>query len=126
MTRAVARQLAVQGFAVVPGWFEAAPLSAEFDATMAAAFVDADHLNAGAIGNRFRYVPMMGASTPVSLDLLARLATLAADLTEAEVLPTRAKATTYVGSARWHRDSDLPVRSFGFACYLEPLAGLNI
>ena len=96
-------------------------LSTEFDRAMIDAFEDLAHLNAGAIGNHFRYVPMMCEYTPYSLDLIGVLAPLAAELLGCNVLPGRAKATIYVGSAKWHRDTDLNVRSIGLAAYLEPL-----
>jgi hypothetical protein len=63
----------------------------------------------------------MGERTPVSLALVVRLSAVAAELLGAPVLPVRAKATSYRGSTQWHRDTDLPVRSIGFALYLEPL-----
>lgn len=109
------------GFAVVSGHVDVAALSEEFDRTMADAFEGVDHLNVGQVGNQFRYVPMMCEHTLASVGHVLRLAALAADMLGCEVLPGRAKGTTYVGSADWHRDSDLAVRSVGIATYLEPL-----
>jgi hypothetical protein len=113
------------GFVVLRGFVEPRALSAEFDASMRAAFADPGHLKAGAAGNEFRYVPTMCERTPVSLSLLRRLAPVASELLGAPVLPSRAKATTYRGSTGWHRDTALPVRSVGFALYLEPLGAAD-
>jgi ectoine hydroxylase-related dioxygenase (phytanoyl-CoA dioxygenase family) len=109
------------GFVVLRGFLDPGALSAEFDASMRDAFADERHMNAGSAGNQFRYLPMMNERTPVSLALVMRLAAVAAELLAAPVLPGRAKATSYLGSTKWHRDTDLPVRSVGFAFYLEPL-----
>jgi hypothetical protein len=118
-----AQELETFGCVVLRGEIDAVALTAEFDATMRDAFVEVDHRLHGAIGNQFRYVPMMCERTPVSVQLVVRLAAVAAELLQCDVLPGRAKATTYFGSARWHRDSELPVRSIGLAAYLEPLTG---
>ncbi len=68
---------------------------------------------------------MMCESTPASLALLDALAEPATLLLERNVIPTRAKGTSYFGGTPWHRDSDLPIESIGFAAYLEPLDGDN-
>jgi Phytanoyl-CoA dioxygenase (PhyH) len=113
--------IAAFGFVVLPGFIDSLALSAEFDASMRDGFADEHHMNAGSAGNQFRYLPMMCERTPVSLALVMRLAAVAAEILAAPVLPGRAKATSYLGSTKWHRDTDLPVRSVGFAFYLEPL-----
>ena len=64
---------------------------------------------------------MMSERTPTSVALCVELAPLAAQLTGGAVLPAPTKGTTYRGGTNWHRDSELPVRSIGFMCYLEPL-----
>ena len=68
-----------------------------------------------------RYVPMMCERTPVSLALLDHFMAPAAELLGRPVLPLRAKGVLYFGAAAWHRDSERPVASVGFAAYLEPL-----
>ena len=75
------------GFAVLRGLLDPAALSAEFDASMRDGFTDPDHMNAGAAGNKFRYVPTMCERTPVSLALVTRLSSVAAELLGASVLP---------------------------------------
>jgi hypothetical protein len=116
------RALSTQGFDVLRGLADPHALGAEVDACMRDAFAGAgDRLNAGAAGNEFRYVPTMCERTPVSLALVLRLAAVASELLGAPVLPGRAKATTYRGSTKWHRDSDLGLGSVGIAFYLEPL-----
>jgi len=114
-------QLDAAGYLVLRREIDPVPLSAEVDAVLRDAFAAEDHVNAGAVGNRFRYVPMMCERTPVSLDLVVRFAALAEELLGASVLPGRAKGTEYVGSTPWHRDADGAVRSIGIAAYLEPL-----
>lgn len=64
---------------------------------------------------------MMTAQTPVSLWLLDRAETVAADLFGGPVLPTRAKGVRYFGDTPWHTDSDLPLTSVGVLAYLEPV-----
>jgi ectoine hydroxylase-related dioxygenase (phytanoyl-CoA dioxygenase family) len=110
-----------RGFVVLRAFIDPAALSAEFDATMRDAFGDERHLNEGSAENQFRYVPTMCERTPVSLALVRRLSGVAAALLHAPVLPVRAKATTYFGATMWHRDTDLAVRSVGFAFYLDAL-----
>lgn len=119
--QASAAHLETFGFCVLPAFTDPRALSAEFDASMRDGFADASHMNAGSAGNEFRYLPTMCERTPVSLALVRRLSRAAADLLGVSVLPSRAKATIYRGSTKWHRDTDLPVRSLGFAFYLEPL-----
>ncbi len=123
MVSSEAAHLETFGFVVLRGLVAPAPLAREFDATMLRAFrrSDREHSNSGAAGNRFRYVPMMCERTPVSLGLIHELSSVAAALLGAPVLPVRAKATNYLGSTGWHRDTDLPVRSLGLACYLDDL-----
>ena len=110
------------GFAVLRNFLDGAALSAEFDRTMRRAFPTIRPDHCGSTGNRFRYVPMMCARTPVSLHVVGQLAGVATELLGAPVLPGRAKGTEYHGETGWHRDSDLVVASAGFAAYLEPLA----
>jgi len=109
------------GFVVLRGYLDASAISFEFDQAMADGFSDPTHSNVGAIGNRFRYLPMMCERTPVSTTLVCEFAELASELLDSPVLPGRAKSTAYLGSANWHRDSTLAVRSIGVVCYLEPL-----
>jgi hypothetical protein len=109
------------GFALLPHFADVAALSAEHDGCMRDAFADPSHMNAGAAGNRFRYVPTMCELTPHSLALVRQLAPVASALLKAPVLPSRAKATTYRGSTKWHRDADATLKSVGFIFYLEPL-----
>ena len=109
------------GYVVLRDAIGAVELAEEFDRTMDDAFDHPDHMNVGAAGNMFRYVPMMCERTPVSLGNVVALAAVASQLLGCMVLPGRAKATTYVGSTQPHRDSDLALRSIGMAAYLEPL-----
>jgi hemoglobin len=110
------------GYAVLRRAFDPAPLAAEADAALARGFTHGGHRNTGDAENAFRYVPMMGERTPVSLALLHRFEPLAAGALGGPVLPVRAKVTEYHTGSSWHRDSDGPVPSAGFVCYLEPLA----
>ena len=109
------------GFALLSEFVDMGALSAEFDACMRDAFEDPSHMNVGAAGNRFRYVPTMCERTPHCLALLRQLAPVASALLQAPVLPSRAKATTYQGSTLWHRDSDSSLKTVGFIFYLEPV-----
>jgi Phytanoyl-CoA dioxygenase (PhyH) len=120
-TTAAALALADDGFVVLRALIDPQPLADELDRAMRDAFGGRPHWNSGAAGNRFRYVPMMNERTPVSVALAVRLESLAAQLTHGAVLAARAKGTTYLGGTNWHRDSQLPIRSTGFVCYLEPL-----
>ena len=113
------------GFVLLRGVTDPSPLSAELDAALEEAFPDASPMISGSAGNEFQYVPMMSERTPVSLGLLVRLSALASELLGAPVLPGRAKGTRYRGSTKWHRDSELGVRSLGFAFYLEPLGAAD-
>jgi len=106
------------GFGVLRQFFDPNPLLAEFDRV----------INDGVVWNvprrggiRFEYVPMMTAATPVSLSLLDRVETVAANLLGGSVLPTRAKAVRYSGESPWHSDSTSPLESIGFLAYLETL-----
>jgi hypothetical protein len=121
MSRSPQAHFETFGFAVLPSFIDPAVLSAELDAALHDAFADPDHVNTGTAGNEFRYVPTMCERTPVSLALVVRLSAVASELLGAPVLPVRAKATSYHGSTTWHRDTELPVRSVGFALYLEAL-----
>jgi len=118
---AATRHLATFGYAVLPAAFEARPLADEIDRVLAGAFADPVHHNRGAAGNRFRYAPMMVASTPVSLGLAQQLGAVAQALLGAAVVPGRAKGTEYAGTTGWHRDTELAARSIGCLTYLEPL-----
>ncbi len=113
--------LATFGYAVLPAAFDARPLADEIDRVLADAFADPDHQNRGAAGNRFRYAPMMVASTPVSLSLAEQLGAVAEELLGAPVVPGRAKGTEYAAITGWHRDTELAARSIGCLTYLEPL-----
>lgn len=111
----------VFGIVVLRGLFDPAPLSAELDRALREGFADPAHMNHGPAGNAFRYLPMMCVHTPVSVALAVRLAQVATQMLASPVLPGRAKGTQYRGATQWHRDAELPVRSLGVACYLEPL-----
>ena len=113
------------GFALLQRFADVEALSAELDACMSDAFAEPSHMNAGAAGNQFRYVPTMCERTPRSLALLRQLAPVASAILQAPVLPSRAKATTYRGSTKWHRDSDSSLKSVGFLFYLEPVDAEN-
>lgn len=111
------------GFAVIRQFFQAAPLADEIDRVMYRAFESrrtVDHS-----GIHFQYVPMMTSETPVSLSLLDRTGALAEALLGGPVLPTRAKGVRYIGSTRWHKDSESPITSIGFIAYCEPLNAEN-
>lgn len=86
------------GFTVLPSFADVGALSAEVDACLSDAFADSNHLNTGAAGNQFRYVPTMCERTPNSLALVQQLAPVASAILRAPVLPGRAKATRYRGS----------------------------
>ena len=111
------------GFVVLRGAIDPAPLRAEIAAALAAGFRGPGARNVSAeAGIEFRYLPMMVASTPVSLGLLRRFTAVAEELLGRAVLPGRTKGVEYHGASGWHRDSELPVASVGFLTYLEPLA----
>jgi hypothetical protein len=118
---AATHHLATFGYAALPAAIDARPLADEIDRVLAGAFTDPDHQHRGAAGNRFRYAPMMVASTPVSLSLALQLGALAAELLGASVVPGRAKGIEYAGITGWHRDTELAARSIGCLTYLEPL-----
>jgi Phytanoyl-CoA dioxygenase (PhyH) len=122
LTAQVASTFRTFGFVVLRQFFDPSPLAAEIDRVMSDGLV-ADALSDGAI--RFQYVPMMTASTPLSLSLLDRLEAVAAALLEGPVLPTRAKGVRYCGNTPWHTDSAIPLASVGFIAYLEPLNAEN-
>ena len=84
------------GFALLRRFTDVAALSAEFDACMRDAFAEPGHMNAGAAGNQFRYVPTMCERTPHSLALLRQLAPVASELLRAPVLPGRAKVVDII------------------------------
>jgi hypothetical protein len=109
------------GFVVLRGELDPGPLSDELDRALDDGCGWSPEPVAGTVGVDFRYVPMMGEATPVSMALLDRLAAVASSLLGSPVLPVRAKGVRYLGEAHWHRDSDQPVKSVGLACYLEPL-----
>ena len=84
------------GFVVLRGCFDPAPLGAEIDRAFAEGFLPASGLTVLSQGTgevSFRYLPMMCERTPVSLGLLDRLAAVAGELLGREVLPGRVKGT---------------------------------
>lgn len=108
------------GFVRLPALFDPEPVIREVRRSLDDGFRESAHLNSGTAAT-FRYVPMMCARTPVSLELVMRFAKLAAELVDTDVLPGRAKATEYSGSTSWHRDANGPVCGVGFLCYLNEL-----
>ena len=113
------------GFIVFRQCVDARALGDEVDRALADGIRTGSAANESGVGAKFRYVPVMGEKTPVSLALVDALAALAARLIGGQVIPTRAKGTRYAGGTSWHRDSDLRVTSLGFAAYLEPLGASN-
>jgi Phytanoyl-CoA dioxygenase (PhyH) len=111
------------GFVVVPDCFDVNALAAELDRSMFEAFHGRSDANTGPVDNRFRYVPLMVGRTPISMELTNRFAHTAVELLRAPILPGRTKGTEYHGATDWHRDSDGPLRSIGFVCYLDALDG---
>lgn len=109
------------GFVVLGGLFDPLPLAAELAGAFSDAFAGSPPANVGSGGNSFRYVPMMGERTPLSLALLDKLSELAPTMLGRAAVATRAKGTQYVGDTAWHRDSDRNLDSVGFVAYLEPL-----
>lgn len=109
------------GFALLRSHFDPGALGAELDrALREGALASATRrVGGGELGVRF--VPMLGARCPVSLDLVRELAGLATALLGAPVLPGRAKGVRYGGETRWHADTELPIRSLGLLAYLDPL-----
>lgn len=107
------------GFVVLRQALDPRPLAAEVDRALA------DGCRgefAGAVAQvSGRYLPMMCEHTPVSLALLDRFMAPAAQLLGRPALPLRAKGVQYFAGASWHRDSEHPIASVGFAAYLEPL-----
>jgi phytanoyl-CoA dioxygenase PhyH len=110
------------GFAVLRQFFDPRALAAEIDQVMEDGLV-ANVSRASEI--RFQYVPMMTATTPVSLSMLDRVEGVAGALLGGSVLPTRAKGVRYSGSTPWHTDSVAPLASVGFLAYFEPLGAEN-
>jgi hypothetical protein len=108
-----------EGYLVLAGAFDPTPLADEVDRALAEGDRGGPQVVFDAIS--FRYVPMMGEGTPVSLGLLDALAEPAAELLGGPVLPLRAKGTRYSASTAPHRDSTSELRSVGYLCYLEPL-----
>jgi hypothetical protein len=109
---------------VLRGAFDAAPLGAEVDAALRDGRASSFHNTTADVDAA--YVPMMNERTPCSLELLRRLAPVAAELLGTPVLPVRAKGVRYTGSAGWHRDSEHEaVPSVGAVAYLEPLQAGN-
>ena len=91
------------GYTVLHDLLDADALSAEVDR----ALVEGD-LGGAAVGDadiRFRYVPMMGGRTPVSLELVDAWPRWPRSSSAVRSLPVRAKAVRYVASAERHRDS---------------------
>jgi hypothetical protein len=122
LSAAEVEQFRMQGFVVLRGAFDPAPLTDEVGAALTDGFARRGPTNVSAEATiAFRYVPMMSERTPQSLDLLDTFAAVAERLLGAAVLPVRAKAVEYHGASTWHRDTELGVATVGFACYLEPL-----
>lgn len=108
------------GFLLLRHCFDPIPLGEELDRAMREGLLPQEEAP-GEGGIHFRYLPMMTAATPRSLKLLDDLEPIANALLGGPVLPTRAKGVQYRGNTPWHRDSELSIRSIGFAAYLEPL-----
>lgn len=110
------------GFVVLRGAFDPAPLAREVATAFARGFAATGHANVSAeAAIAFRYLPMMSEHTPDSLRLLNQFLGLAERFVGGAVVPVRAKAIEYHGASSSHRDSDLDIASVGFACYLDPL-----
>jgi len=105
--------------------FDPLPLAFEVDRAMAQEFRAPFKAEVGGGELTGHYVPMMCERTPVSLALLDAFAPPAASLLGGPVLPVRAKGVQYFGATAWHRDSERPVASVGFAAYLERLRADN-
>jgi hypothetical protein len=119
-------QLRRQGFVVLRGEVDPAPISGEVDRVLLESDAGGYEPRTIAQGTgtvTFRYVPMMCERTPVSLGLLDQFAVTAAELLDRPVLPGRAKGTRYYGGTGWHRDSEHPIPSLGFITYLDRLNG---
>ena len=117
-------QFRENGFVLLRGFFDPAPLGAEIDRAFAEGLLPASGVTVLSQGTgqvSFRYLPTMCERTPVSLGLLDRLAVVAADLLGRKVLPGRVKSTRYFGDTGWHRDSEHALATMGFLAYLEPL-----
>ena len=110
-----------EGFLVLRDAFDPGRLADEIDAALRDGLRPDATVNRGSGGIGFQGVIMMCELTPVSLSLLDRLAPLASQLLNTDVLPGRAKGGCLTGSTDWHRDSDLPLPDMSFVAYLEPL-----
>jgi len=119
------REFETNGVVVLRCFFDPGPLTEEIEKALTDGFGGRTPVNIGSAGNEFRYVPMMCDETPESLLLLEALVRPAAVLLGRETIPTRAKGTRYFGGTSWHRDSDLTIRSIGFAGYLDALDAGN-
>jgi hypothetical protein len=112
------------GYVVLRGALDPGPLADELDRALRDGHRSSFTVDGGP-GVSGAYVPMMVERTPVSLGLLDRFAADAAELLGRPVLPLRAKGVRYAAGASWHRDSELPIATIGFAAYLEPLHAGN-
>jgi hypothetical protein len=110
------------GVVVLRAAVDPAGLAREVDDALARGFARPGAVNeSDEAAISFRYLPMMSALTPRSVELFRRLAPVAERVLGTPVLPVRAKAVEYHGGSRWHRDSELALPSVGLACYLEQL-----
>jgi hypothetical protein len=110
-----------EGFVVLRNAFDPGPLAEEIDTALRDGFRADAPVNLGSGGVGFQAVVLMCERTVVSLSLLDRLAPVASQLLDREVVPGRAKGTRYTGESDWHRDSDVPVPGMSFVAYLESL-----
>ena len=110
-----------EGFLVVRNAFDPGPLADEIDIALRDGLRPDATVNLGSGGLGFQGVIMMCERTPVSLSLVVRLAPMASQLLDTDVIPGRAKGVRNAGSTDWHRDRDLPLRDMSFVSYLEPL-----
>ena len=101
--------------------FDPGPLADEIDTALRDGLRADAAVNLGSGGVGFQGVVLMCELTPVSLSLLDRLAPLASQLLDREVIPGRAKGIRYTGDTDWHRDSDVGVPGMSFVAYLETL-----
>lgn len=108
-------------FVVLGQAFDPGPLADELDRALQDGFRSSFAVEVGGSGIEGRYLPMMCERTPVSLSLLDRFAGPAEEMLGGSVLPLRAKGIEYFRSTSWHHDTDLAIRSVGFACYLDSL-----
>jgi hypothetical protein len=124
VTDADAAHLRTFGYVVLRRALDPGPLADELDRALRDGSRTTFSVDGGP-GVSGAYVPMMVERTPVSVGLLDRFAVDAAALLGRTVLPLRAKGVRYAANASWHRDSELPIASIGFAAYLEPLDAGN-